>query len=110
MIRRPPRSTLFPYTTLFRSMLRELLLERLGRLQVGLVALIRERLRRGDVQRAEDLRLVVVRITRGQRLERARAVRLARALGLVGPVLVVGPDRVDVVALVRRLRADLSPL
>src|SRR2546427_6999899 len=26
MIRRPPRSTLFPYTTLFRSVLRELLL------------------------------------------------------------------------------------
>src|SRR3712207_9255174 len=25
MIRRPPRSTLFPYTTLFRSMLREIL-------------------------------------------------------------------------------------
>src|SRR2546429_4537776 len=29
MIRRPPRSTLFPYTTLFRSLLRRLLL--LGR-------------------------------------------------------------------------------
>src|SRR3712207_9583839 len=27
MIRRPPRSTLFPYTTLFRSLLRALLLE-----------------------------------------------------------------------------------
>src|SRR5438034_8447376 len=30
MIRRPPRSTLFPYTTLFRSECRELLLECLG--------------------------------------------------------------------------------
>src|SRR5689334_24121705 len=28
MIRRPPRSTLFPYTTLFRSQLREPVLER----------------------------------------------------------------------------------
>src|SRR2546430_6544782 len=31
MIRRPPRSTLFPYTTLFRSGLREKRLDRLGR-------------------------------------------------------------------------------
>src|SRR3712207_8110030 len=30
MIRRPPRSTLFPYTTLFRSHVRELLLDELG--------------------------------------------------------------------------------
>src|SRR2546426_9187082 len=30
MIRRPPRSTLFPYTTLFRSQRRQLLPERLG--------------------------------------------------------------------------------
>src|SRR2546429_1272507 len=27
MIRRPPRSTLFPYTTLFRSVLRDMLLD-----------------------------------------------------------------------------------
>src|SRR5438093_9449900 len=30
MIRRPPRSTLFPYTTLFRSLVRQLEPERLG--------------------------------------------------------------------------------
>src|SRR3712207_8214156 len=30
MIRRPPRSTLFPYTTLFRSRLRQLRLRRRG--------------------------------------------------------------------------------
>src|SRR3712207_9287749 len=37
MIRRPPRSTLFPYTTLFRSQLRRLLLPREapGRLSDG---------------------------------------------------------------------------
>src|SRR3712207_7879088 len=41
MIRRPPRSTLFPYTTLFRSLLELLglrhqaLVRRLGRLRIG---------------------------------------------------------------------------
>src|SRR3989441_5544778 len=35
MIRRPPRSTLFPYTTLFRSERVELELEALGRATVG---------------------------------------------------------------------------
>src|SRR3712207_8542609 len=37
MIRRPPRSTLFPYTTLFRS-------ELLGLLKLGVVALLRAQL------------------------------------------------------------------
>src|SRR2546425_9904750 len=36
MIRRPPRSTLFPYTTLFRSLLRRFALVRCGLLQIGL--------------------------------------------------------------------------
>src|SRR2546422_4112070 len=31
MIRRPPRSTLFPYTTLFRSLVRENVAEQVGR-------------------------------------------------------------------------------
>src|SRR3989449_7917950 len=35
MIRRPPRSTLFPYTTLFRSFLQELLERGLAALVVG---------------------------------------------------------------------------
>src|SRR3712207_8178360 len=42
MIRRPPRSTLFPYTTLFRSRLRgrleppaDAVLDRLGRVRLG---------------------------------------------------------------------------
>src|SRR3712207_8007087 len=39
MIRRPPRSTLFPYTTLFRSHLRDV--ARFGR-QVGHVALVEQ--------------------------------------------------------------------
>src|SRR2546422_11691034 len=36
MIRRPPRSTLFPYTTLFRSIKARLLLARLGRANLRL--------------------------------------------------------------------------
>src|SRR3989442_11442834 len=36
MIRRPPRSTLFPYTTLFRSIARRLLIEIAGDLSLGL--------------------------------------------------------------------------
>src|SRR5688572_31183458 len=35
MIRRPPRSTLFPYTTLFRSAIDSASERRLGRLQIG---------------------------------------------------------------------------
>src|SRR2546422_6891848 len=36
MIRRPPRSTLFPYTTLFRSVLAEVAgLQRLGEVAIG---------------------------------------------------------------------------
>src|SRR2546430_13239081 len=40
MIRRPPRSTLFPYTTLFRSQPEETLALLLGRLSVGACALL----------------------------------------------------------------------
>src|SRR5688572_31767294 len=40
MLRRPPRSTLFPYTTLFRSMLRE---------QVAGARAVRTKSRRGDI-------------------------------------------------------------
>src|SRR3712207_6878176 len=71
MIRRPPRSTLFPYTTLFRSDLRG-----------GL------RLRRRDVVLAE-LRLGVARdelldLGRGRRREEARRLGLGLVLELRG--------------------------
>src|SRR2546422_6430687 len=54
MIRRPPRSTLFPYTTLFRSALRALrsavcrisLQRRVGKIGVSLAALPEPRARR----------------------------------------------------------------
>src|SRR5258708_35337784 len=38
MIRRPPRSTLFPYTTLFRSLARQLGVDGQQRLDVGQLA------------------------------------------------------------------------
>src|ERR1051326_2266298 len=40
MIRRPPRSTLFPYTTLFRSHLERLLLRRHDPLERGIARLV----------------------------------------------------------------------
>src|SRR3712207_6999814 len=42
MIRRPPRSTLFPYTTLFRSLDRSLHQPRLGAQRVELVAVVQQ--------------------------------------------------------------------
>ena len=92
------------------GVLHELLLEDVGRGQVGLVGLVGERLRPREVQRVEDLRLVVGRVAGGQRLEGLRAVLLARALRAVGPVFVVGGDRLDVVALARGLGPDPAPL
>src|SRR3712207_7375600 len=67
MIRRPPRSTLFPYTTLFRSTLLALLMERfdtglrsakqveqaLGLPSLGLVPRL-DRLRRNQKPRSEE--------------------------------------------------------
>src|SRR2546422_4170328 len=51
MIRRPPRSTLFPYTTLFRSLLRlSFDLDRLEGIDLrGLLQLLVERLRDEDL-------------------------------------------------------------
>src|SRR3712207_7723062 len=51
MIRRPPRSTLFPYTTLFRSQLREVVPGGLLQVPVGAAAgqLHQRGLHRGDV-------------------------------------------------------------
>src|SRR2546426_2218423 len=50
MIRRPPRSTLFPYTTLFRSLALELL-HRLPERRAGVVGEARARVRQRDVER-----------------------------------------------------------
>src|SRR2546422_6707543 len=57
MIRRPPRSTLFPYTTLFRSRAERLALRRAGRHQ--LVERAAERLGQGGPRDRLDRRLRV---------------------------------------------------
>src|SRR3712207_6900156 len=62
MIRRPPRSTLFPYTTLFRSLrlaVVRLDLDDLRRLVVDL-GVVGEQVGRGDAQRRVRQRLEVV--------------------------------------------------
>src|SRR5437764_10033021 len=54
MIRRPPRSTLFPYTTLFRSLLDTLLaLQRLTALGVGVLILHHPRKQRSEEHTSE---------------------------------------------------------
>src|SRR2546426_9056732 len=71
MIRRPPRSTLFPYTTLFRSV------------RDGLLVGIDERIRAGH--RLDDL--VGVKIKATGRIEKKLRVGIARG-ELAGDVLV----------------------
>src|SRR3989449_1173220 len=67
MIRRPPRSTLFPYTTLFRSvrgrLQRAVLERRPARLQEQLPG-VRVRLREPERQRRLRVRVVVFRLSR----------------------------------------------
>src|SRR2546421_9998858 len=57
MIRRPPRSTLFPYTTLFRSVARQYLLQPLGPRRQGLVgeAVERSEEHTSELQSRSDL-------------------------------------------------------
>src|SRR5256885_7645754 len=54
MIRRPPRSTLFPYTTLFRSRRREELHDGRTRPGTGAVGAEHRRPRRGFQRRSEE--------------------------------------------------------
>ena len=80
-----------------------------GRLEVRGIRLVGRGLRRGEVERVEDLRFVVVRVLRRERLVGLRARQLALALAAVGEVLVVGGDRLEVVALALG-RAHLASL
>src|SRR2546429_2157895 len=54
MIRRPPRSTLFPYTTLFRSLATSGSLSVASAAVLGLLAIVGLRKRRMDEQRSEE--------------------------------------------------------
>src|SRR2546427_13205139 len=110
MIRRPPRSTLFPYTTLFRSEvpeLRQLLVESIGQLLEHLLLLLRGRGIRALHHRIEREQLIVDLngpVERGLvgvsvRLRQPAAYGLELALERVGL-------RLDT----RRLRPPLVPL
>ncbi len=92
------------------GVLGELLLEDAGRLEVRGIRLVGRGLRRGEVERVEDLRFVVVRVLRRERLVGLRARELALALTAVGEVLVVGGDRLEVVALALGFAPILRPL
>src|SRR5256885_16601193 len=63
MIRRPPRSTLFPYTTLFRSA-RDYILRLIEQLATLLAALISRRKAGETIQAREDLENTSVRTDR----------------------------------------------
>ena len=54
------------------GMLDELGIEDRGRFQCPRVSLVTQRLACGEIERAENLRLVVVLVTRGQGFERVR--------------------------------------
>ena len=92
------------------GILPEFVLEDGGRLEIRRVGLVGLRLRPGEVERVEDLRLVVGRVALGQRLVGLGARGLPLLLGARREVLVVGGDGFDVVALALGLRADAASL
>src|SRR3712207_6114131 len=101
MIRRPPRSTLFPYTTLFRSRVRD------DELHEGLDLGLLDRLRRGIHEQRARQRLVraVLDRLRG-RLHAPVAGVDADEVELVLRALVVGEAEVAEAALVARDARD----
>src|SRR3712207_9243959 len=77
MIRRPPRSTLFPYTTLFRSLLGEAVGQRLPLVAAGAAAVdpqpaVRRHVHRvaGDRDDVDGVRLVGVHVDREPEVRR----------------------------------------
>src|SRR5438309_6479552 len=99
MISRPPRSTLFPYTTLFRSLLRQQLsLGRRFQISLGLYAVTR-RLQNQPVVDRKSTRLnsshssieyAVFRLTKKTTCRPVCAVRPCRTAAPAGPA---GPPR-----------------
>src|SRR3989441_2798558 len=99
MIRRPPRSTLFPYTTLFRSGLAPLVIGRDSRL-VGVrdLEVVAEHPVEPDLERRDTGALALPRLQRGDVLLAA----VARVLELVQRPVMAGSDGVAVRELSRR--------
>src|SRR6185295_8736535 len=81
------------------GILDELFLQDRSGFQVGRKGLLRLGLGAGDVERAENLRFVVIRVAGGQFLKRPGARLLARSFRAGRKILVVGGDGFDVVAL-----------
>src|SRR2546426_5928520 len=96
MIRRPPRSTLFPYTTLFRSLVTELA-RRLDALEAG----AREVERRAPDRLATELARLKKAVA-----ELAGGVQVDEQRLAVGVALIAG--RVDVTGELVRLRPRLA--
>src|SRR5688572_8585195 len=89
-------------------MLLELHFQDIGRLEIRGVGLVALQLRAGEVHRVEDLRLVVVRVLRGERLVGLGARHLPLALRALGEILVIDSDRLEVVALALGLRGHAA--
>src|SRR2546430_4049319 len=95
MIRRPPRSTLFPYTTLFRSLPARLLLFHPGERALELEARVHERRSEEHTSELQSQSNLVCRLL----LEKKKTIE---------GKLVIGNLDVWLVALVRRLFHGLS--
>src|SRR3989475_6687348 len=104
MIRRPPRSTLFPYTTLFRSHREALRAHEMRRVDAAQLPVeLREahvEVDRGPLGGQDDDDHVVHAAVREDEVAEVVERRRARALAEAEPQE-VGPDRVDVAALER---------
>ena len=84
----------------------ELRLEDRRRLHGPRIALVGRRLSGGEVQRAEDLRLVVVAVAVGQSFEGVGQRLHARPRQPLAEMIVIGANRLDIVALALGLGAD----
>jgi len=88
----------------------KLLLENSRRFEVCSVALIGLGLSTGEIKRRKDLRFVVVAVAGGQFFECLRARFLPRALGTVRVILIVGRNRLDVIAFALGFSAEIAPV
>src|SRR5258708_38486215 len=76
----------------------------------SLEGLVGRRLRRDQVDRREDLSLVIVRILLRQCVERVGERAQPRAVWALGEFVVIGGDRLDIAALALGLGADGAAL
>ena len=89
--------------------LRELGIEDRRRFQGARIAFVPQRLACREIERAENLRLIVVVVAGGQGLERIGKRAHAGCLRPLGEAFVKRRDRLDIVAFALRLGADRAP-